>query len=158
MDIIDFYKDERFKDVVYGEPDKKAVEKLSKFLRNNKNEVVRLYHGTSEKKPIQAEGLKPTSNKTKRSLQSSTGYVYLSIYPGIARTFGEFAYPGEKINVYAVDVPISILKSDTDQLNNKRYWGGYDIGNTLAESIAYGHGARVKGKIELYRIKLHQAN
>jgi CMP-2-keto-3-deoxyoctulosonic acid synthetase len=158
MGHIDFHKDERFSSVAYDEPTVEVIKELSRFLRNNKAETVRLYHGTAESIPVLDEGLKPTTNKTKRSLQSTTGYVYLSIYPGMAKTFGEIAYPGKKINIYAVDVPVSLLKADTDQLNNKRYWGGYKIGNTLAESIAYGHGVRVKGKIEVNKVKLYELN
>jgi hypothetical protein len=80
--------------------------------------------------------------------------VSLSIYPGQAETFGRMAYPDHEVAVYAVDVPVSKLIPDADQLKNKRYWGQRtDIGSDLASSIAWGHGAQIKGDIPPYMIK-----
>lgn len=157
--IIDFHIDTKFQDIIYKEPTKESIKFMKNFLKDNKNEIVRLYHGTSAKHKILKEGLKPTSSKTKKSLQSQSGYVYLNIYPTMAKTFSEMAYPKEKIIVYNIDIPIYKLKADINQLNNKRYWGrNYKIGNTLAESILYGSGARVKGKVEPYIISIYNEN
>jgi len=100
------------------------------------------------------QGIKRTKNSTKRSLQSETGYVYLSVYPNMAKTFGEVGYAGKKACVYQVFVKIKDLKPDHDQLRNKRYWSkDPSIGNRLIDSLLYGHGARVKRDILPYEIK-----
>ena len=152
-DYIDLLNDEQFHDFVYGEATDKKVKVLNKFLRDNKEKTIRLYHGTSSELLIMMEGLKPTSSKTAKSLQSGHGYVYLSIYPDMANTFGEMAYPRKVITVYAVDIPVKHLKADADQLKNQRYWGNKpDLGKTLGHSIIYGHSARVKGWIQPYMI------
>lgn len=150
--IIDFHTDERFTNIAYANPTEKEIKEFNKFLKDNKNETVRLYHGTSSKLNILEEGLKPTSKTRRRSIQSSSGFVYLSIYPTMAKTFAEMGYPMESVTVYAIDIPISELKADLDQLANKRMWAEIQVGKTLGESIAIGHGARVKGNIEPYRI------
>jgi len=153
MNYIDLINDEQFHDLIHSESTDKKAKTLNKFLRDNKEKTIRLYHGTSSDLPIIEEGLKPTSRKTAKSLQSGHGYVYLSIYPSMAFTFGEMAYPKKDITVYAVDIPIKNLKVDVDQLKNKRYWGNdSNIGSTLGHSIIYGHGARVKGWIQSYMI------
>jgi hypothetical protein len=139
--------DKHFERVAFNEPKIEDVKALAKWLRNNPDKFVTLYHGTSSDIPVLKEGLKPTSSKTAKSLQSRRGVVSLSIYPGMAKNFGRIAYPNKKITVYAVEVPVSRLIPDIDQLRNQRYWGGRNIGNTLAESIAYGHGAQIKGAI-----------
>lgn len=151
--VLDFSSSSEWADLIYnGNPEFKRIKELGKYLRNKKDTIVRLYHGTNAKFDILEEGLKPTSRVRRRSIQSSSGYVYLSVYPGMAKSFGEFAYPGKSISVYAVDIAIKELKADLDQLRNQRYWAQKNIGNTLAESIVYGHGARVKGKIYPYLI------
>ena len=107
-----------------------------------------MYHGTDAGIPVMVEGLKPTGVRTAKSLQSSYGTVSLSLFPGMANQFGRLAYPGKEIAVYPVDVLVKNLIPDTDQIRNKRHFGGRtDLGDTLAESIAIGHGAKVKGKV-----------
>lgn len=156
--VVDFSKDDRWSDAMYNEPTKESLKKLKIWIKQNKNDpfvIIRMYHGTDASLPIEEEGLKPTSSKRRHSLQSRSGYVSLSVFPGMAKTFGEFAYPKKEIAVYSVDIPITKLVPDIDQLKNKRLWGGgeYDtLGNTLADSIAYGHGAQVKGSIPKYMI------
>ena len=130
------------------------IDAVNTWFRQNRDKVVRLYHATSAKHDILYQGLLPTTAGRAKSLQSGSGYVYLSYDPRRARNFAEMAYPGQKIAVYAVEVPVVDLQPDLDQLRNKRLWGGFDIGDTLAESLLYGGGFRVKGKIEPYRIQL----
>lgn len=127
---------------------------LNKFLNKNKGNLLNLYHGTSSNFDIKENGLLTTKLKTKRSYQSEEGYVYLSIYPDSAKLFGEIAYPKEDISVYKVEIAISNLKSDKDQLRNKRLYGNMKVGDSLAESAIYGNGFRVKGDIPPYMITL----
>ena len=125
---------------------------FSKWLRQHREDYVRLYHGTDSEIPILKDGLKKTSTQTKKSMQSATGFVYLSIYPQSARTFGELAYPRKQVTVYAVDIKIKELLPDKDQLRNKRLYGQFDIDDTLADSLIFGHGARVKRNILPYEL------
>ena len=125
---------------------------FNKWLRQHREDYVRLYHGTDSDIPILKDGLKKTSTRTKKSIQSATGFVYLSIYPQSARTFGELAYPRKQVTVYAVDIKIKELLPDKDQLRNKRLYGQFDIDDTLADSLIFGHGARVKRNILPYEL------
>ena len=93
------------------------------------------------------EGLKRTTNKTKKSLQSEPGYVYLSIYPESAKLFGNLAYGINDAQVYEIHVPIIHLKADSDQLYNMNH-----MGKSLGDSAIYGNGFRVKGDIPPYMI------
>lgn len=139
-------------DLLYKTPTDKEIKSLNTYLQQNKDKTIRLYHGTNADFDIANEGLKPTSSRTRKSLQSASGFVSLSVYPGMARTFGEMAYPGKAIKVHAVEIPISKLKADLDQLRNRRLFAEQEVGNTLAESLVYGHGAKVKGPVEPYQI------
>jgi hypothetical protein len=66
----------------------------------------------------------------------------------MAHQFGRLAYAGKGIAIYPVDVLVKNLIPDNDQLRNKRHFGGRtDLGDTLAESIAIGHGAKVRGAV-----------
>lgn len=136
-------------------PEKLA--EFQRFLKENRNKVVRLYHATDEKIPILKEGLKPTGKKTATSLGTSFGRVSLGYDPRQVIAFPDLGYPyAKKINIYAVEIPIRNLIPDTDQLRNRRLYGGkQDIGNSLAESLIYGHGAQVKGKIPSSQIRLY---
>ena len=120
------------------------------------NEEIVLYHGTSIKHDVWNKGLLPTSATRKRSLQSGSGFVYLTYDPMRALTFAQMGYPSEgPFVVYAVTVPVKSLRADPDQLKNKRFYGERtDIGSTLIDSMIHGAGARVKGKIEQWRIKV----
>ena len=95
---------------------------FNRWLSLHRNDYVVLYHGTSANIPVMTEGLRKTSLKTKRSIQSETGYVYLSLWPDSARTFGEISYPYDDVKVYAVIVKVQDLRPDKDQLFNKRRW------------------------------------
>ena len=135
-----------------NEPEQKEIDNLNKWLRTHKEEYVVLYHGTSAEFPIKEQGLKKTTYRTKKSYQSEPGYVYLSLFPGSAKFFGEIAYPNKEIAVYPVCIKIKELKPDYDQLVNKKM-AGFDAGDTLADSLIYGHGARVKRHINPWEIK-----
>ena len=140
--------------------DPKAHRQFRQFLFQHKNDNIRLYHGTSSKHDVMNKGLLPTSATRRLSLQSGSGYVYLSYDPQRALRFAQFGYPswgeGEKYVVYAVTTPIRKLKADPDQLRNKRLYGERpDIGSSLADSLIYGGGARVKGRIEPWQISVY---
>lgn len=50
--------------------------------------------------------------------------------------------------MWAAVVPVRALRPDLDQLRNKRAFGGVQrLGDSLVESLAFGGGARVKGRI-----------
>jgi hypothetical protein len=152
-EATDFSSDPQWHDVFYGNPSPERIKALASFLRSDPNRFITLYHGTASDLPVMEEGLLPTSPSRAKSYQSSPGYVYLSVYPGNAKNFGELAYPGEDITVYAVNVTARRLLPDTDQLANQRSVGK-EVGNSLAESLAIGHGARVKGAVgpmQLYK-------
>lgn len=152
-----FSGDARIDNLFYGEEKPETVKNLVSWLKQDPNRFVRLYHGTAAKHNVMVEGLLPTSGSRRNSLHSGSGYVYLSVFPTSAEDFARMAYPGKDIVVYAVDISIRRLKPDKDQLRNKRYWGGekyQDIGNSLAESLIYGHGARVEGKINPMQISV----
>ncbi len=139
---------------------KEDVKALKQWIKQHsdiyKMEKVILYHGTSSEHDIENVGIRKTTAKSKKSLQSQVGFVYLSLYPSMAKQFGEMAYSGKSISVYAVEVPLNQLKADLDQIRNKRLWsdGKLDhIGNSLAESLIYGSGARIKRNVEPYEVR-----
>lgn len=150
--VIDLINDDKYHDIIFSEPTDDNIKKLNKILKDNKNSLIRLYHGTSPKHDILKQGILTTKAKTKRSMQSEVGYVYLSIYPDTAKTFGNFGYAITDASVYEVLVPIKDIKPDKDQLKNKRMFGEMEVGDTLADSILYGSGVRVKGDIPPYMI------
>ena len=139
-----------------AEPDANDVAVLQRWLREHKNDSIVLYHGTDVSLPISQEGLKKTSARTARSLQSGTGNVYLTPYPTYAKAFGQFAYPEKEdsIAVYDVAVKVSDLRPDKDQLKNKRM-AGVDLGDSLAASLLVGHSATVKHHIMNYDLQQH---
>jgi N12 class adenine-specific DNA methylase len=146
--VTDFSEDEAWHDIAYREPTKKAIARLNAWLKENQYATIRMYHGTDASIPVMKEGLKPTSARTAKSLQSSHGTVSLSLFPGMAHQFGRLAYAGKEIAIYPVDVLVKNLVPDNDQLRNKRHFGGRtNLGDTLAESIAIGHGAKVRGAV-----------
>jgi len=68
-----------------------------------------------------------------------------------AKTFGDLANSGQSI-VYEVIVPIRKIRADTDQLHNQRAVGA-QVGNSVGESIIYGGGVRVKGRVHPWAIR-----
>lgn len=142
-----------FGDVLYtNTPSRKDLNEMNRWLKNNPNTLIRLYHGTSTNHNILEQGIKKTSAKNVNSLSSSFGYVYLSPFESTAKMFGELGNPYGNI-VYTVDVPIRLLKPDKDQLFNKRnVEDSNDIRITLADSIVYGRSVCVKGNIPPYMI------
>ena len=127
-----------------GVPTKGKVDKMKLWLISHgdkyRNEYTVMYHGTDPSLPIKSQGLKPTTSKRRRSYQSKSGYVYLAATPERAEFFGKLGNQG-KAQVYAVRVLVRKLKADIDQLNNQRSVD-QDVGNSLAESIIFGGGAR----------------
>lgn len=148
MNAIDFASDSAFHHLFYRDPTATEVRDFGLWLRGHPNDFVSLYHGTLDRNPVMEKGLLPTTDLRRRSLQSTAGSVYLSVYPGMAKTFGEMGYPGSSVVVYKVSLTIRRLKADTDQLRNQRQFAKRAVGKSLAESLAYGHGAKVNGKID----------
>ena len=129
------------------------IKLFNKWLKEHKEDYVRLYHGTSSvnRESIQKVGIQKTNNTNRKSYQSEPGFVYLSRFPDSARTFGELNNYAET-DVYAVDLQIQRLKADIDQLKNKRLWGGIKTGTSLAESLLIGNGARCPLPIKPYEL------
>lgn len=120
-----------------------------------RNESVVMYHATEIWLPITEEGLKPTTAVRRLSYQSQSGFVYLAATPERAKAFGDIGNQG-KSRVYAVNVLVRKLRPDRDQLNNARSVGNL-VGNSLAESVLWGGGARVKGAIGPWGVcEVHQ--
>lgn len=152
-------KDEVASRVSFGDSGKK-LKPLKEFLKSNqcvyKMKTAILYHGTAAKHEICEQGIRKTTSKTKGSLQSSEGYVYLSLYPNMAKQFAQMHYPGMDVKVYAVEVLVRDLLADHDQLFNKRLWAegsGIEIGKSLADSLVHGSGARVGRHIAAYQVR-----
>lgn len=156
---IDLAYDPEWHGAVYGARTPDHIRRLNAFLRENPDRFIRLFHGTSVRHAVMEQGLLPTTVRRRNSLQSANGFVSLSIYPGMAYDFGNFASlnsapdaEGNSVAVYAVTVCVRRLLADRDQLNNKRA-AGFDVGNSLAESLIVGSGARVRGLIEPFAIR-----
>lgn len=152
-------------ELLYGQPSKDDVAKINSYMNKIQHkydeDVIRLYHGTASKfkQDILDNGLTPTTNSNKHSLQSTPGYVYLSVYPEMARKFGELGYAGKDITVFQIELYVRDvhLLPDLDQLGNVRMWSdNKTIGTTIGESILYGHALRYKGKVPPYSIRVHE--
>jgi hypothetical protein len=154
--MIDAKLNELWGDLFFSnvDPNSKRVKQFQTWLNQNPyvNELT-LFHGTSAEFPIMSQGLLTTTKKRRNSYQSTSGFVYLSVFPSSARMFGQMAFPTKKIVVYAVTLTIAKLKPDLDQIKNKRIHAQLVLKNTLSHSMVFGHGARHKGPIELYKIK-----
>ena len=137
--------------IFYMKTQKNLLKKFNKLLKDSKFKKIRLFHGTSPNINILDDGLLVTKLKTKKSIQSETGYVYLSIYPDSAKTFGNISYGITKSIVYEIIVPIIYLKVDKDQLFNVNFHGN-NVPESLGDSAIYGHGFRIKGDIPPYMI------
>lgn len=139
-------------DTPYSE---KNIKDFNKWLKEHSEDYVRLYHGTSaaNRTSISKDGLKRTTLNNRHSYQSTPGYVYLSRFPTMARTFGEFSAYRQNVDVYAVDVQIKKLKADLDQINNKKNEGLY-FGDSLAASLLVGSGAKCSLPIPAHQLSL----
>ena len=158
--VIDFNTDDKFSHLFFGNPTTKEIAEFNKWLKKNRDTYVRLYHGTSSKIPVLQEGLKPTSRKTAKSLQSGSGFVYLSVYPSMSKQYADLAYSsdvyhGVHSEVYAVDIPVKELKPDKDNLSNKRMYGLPELGGSLGESLAVAHSVSVPRAILPYELSIH---
>jgi hypothetical protein len=116
-----------------------------------RNELVVLYHGTDPSLPIETQGLKPTSATRRRSYQSANGYVYLANTPERAANFGALGNGGRCV-VYEIVARVRHLLPDRDQLDNQRSIGVV-VGNSIGESIVYGGGVRVRGRIAPWAVR-----
>jgi len=136
----------------------KEVREFGSFLNSHKSDFIRVYHATSVRNDIMGKGLLPTVKSRAKSLQVEYGFVYVSYDPMYALRFAEMAYAGTPGNnvVYALDVCIRRLLPDHDQLFNKRMWANVgDVGTTLAHSLIYGGGARIRGKVDPLQIHIY---
>jgi hypothetical protein len=134
--------------------DTKALSKYLNALKSNRYDMpsIIFYHGTSTKHDILDKGILTTTSKTAKSLSSTFGYTYLSIYPDHAYRFGDLAYPYGDITVYEVKIPANLILPDKDQIYLMNRESGQNITDNLANSIIYGDGVRVKGDIPPYMI------
>lgn len=139
-------------------PSSKNVQLMKEWLRQHSDrynmEYVILYHGTNPHIPVMEQGLLPTSAERRRSFQSTSGYVYLSATPEMAKVFGELGNSGKCV-VYEVRIPFRRMLADMDQIRNKMSVGER-IGSSVAESLVYGGGVRYKGKIEPSYITIYE--
>lgn len=153
-DPFEFDTDAAFHHLFYGRPTAREVMEFGRWLRERPDAFVRLYHGTSARHPVLDQGLLPASTSRRNSLQTTSGYVCASVYQGHARQFGVMSSlnsgpdaQGYRVVVYPVVTTIRRLCADLDQLRKMRA-AGVDCGNSLAESLVFGHGARMRGRLE----------
>lgn len=152
-DIVRFYTDADVRTLLH--PNGKGLKALKKLLAAHSNGMAEFFHGTHPSFDILGQGLLKTTARSKKSMQSTPGFVYLATNPSAARTFGNLANGINDAAVYRIVVPLAHVKADLDQLSNKRHYGNfYDapIGNSLADSLVFGGGGRVKGNIPPYMI------
>ena len=64
---FDFSRDPRFHHLFYGSPSRAEVADFSRWLRENRNAFVRLYHGTAAANPVLQQGLLPASQRRRNS-------------------------------------------------------------------------------------------
>jgi hypothetical protein len=142
---------------------KENADYITKFLRNSGKSryqpscLIKVYHGTNPKLTILKDGLKTTKIKTAHTNQSTLGYTYFSIYPSSAKAFGDMGWGINNSVVYECLIPICEIEPDKDQLKFCHMYSSDDeeIGDSIGDSIVYGHGIRVKGDIPPYMIKIH---
>ena len=163
--------EENKKNVIYTEKfvyeiiDFNNIEETKKILRKKLREIRKniyfpkkflFFHGTSKRNRtnILEKGLLKTNDKRKRSIQSTPGFVYLTMSVESAELFASMAYPNEKIDIYAVLVDAKDMKPDKDQIFNKNLYGNENLSVNIENSLIYGNGICVKKNIELYNIRL----
>lgn len=148
MKAYDLIEMEEFHGAFFRDPPDSAVlQRLSEWLAQDKNRLISLYHGTSAQHPVLTKGLLPTSAIRAKSLASSHGYVCFSVFPAMAETFAKMAYPGREVVVYTATLSAGRLLPDLDQIRLKRLFGGLEIKESLAHSLAAARGCRVRGKV-----------
>lgn len=99
-------------------PTPQKIHELSKFLAQNQEASIMLYHGTSSKHPIESQGIKPTNHHSKRYHHSQNGYVYLTIFPKVAQGYAKLAYPKETTQLYQVILPVKSLVPDPNNVSH----------------------------------------
>ena len=112
-----------------------------------------LYHAANKSAPILDEGLLAGNRKRKNFGISESGYVYLASTPKMAEMFGSMGH-NDNYSIYEVIVPVGKLLPDKNRLRYTAIEGA--IGSKLAQSLVCAGGARVKGDIERWQIKLYQ--
>lgn len=150
--ILNLVDDKETRDMFFKDPSEEDVIFLNKYLKDNKYNMIELYHGTSSDNNILEDGLLTTTNKTRRSNAVTTGFVYLSVYKDSAKKFAELGYSKGDISIYKVTIPVYFLQPDLDQIKSARIYKKEEIGDTLGDSALYGHAFRVKGDIPPYMI------
>jgi hypothetical protein len=138
--------------LLYRAPTPERGATPDRWLRANPGAWVRLDHGTDAALPVAHEGLKPTGGVRRNSLQSRPGYVSFSIYPGHAEVFARMAFPRRAVTVYGVDLRVGEWVADRDPLRSQRTWARREVKDTLTHSLAFGHGAQVKGGVAAERL------
>lgn len=154
-------------------PKKADKQKLNKFIKEQKANIytpieITFFHGSSimDFEKILDKGILPTTKKNRNSYQSSSGFVYLTPYLYIAQIFGNYAahwrqhssFNNEKANsiIYKIDVSITNLSPDRDQIINKnknKLEHEQPLSFNFAESLIEGKSIRNKGMIYLSSIK-----
>lgn len=146
--------DSEFKNIIYDKPTKENIAYLNKLLRKDiKSKFITLYHGTHPNNNIMDDGILVTTKKRRNSMQSESGYTYFSIFPDMAKTFGNVGNGINNAVVYEVTIPLFEIKPDKDQIKNVMIHSEINLHFDLGTSILYGHGVRVKGDIPPYMIK-----
>lgn len=157
--IIDPLEDDFLKNYLYPSIiniDDKDRKLIDGYFKSNKQNSIVLYHGTSPKNNILSDGLLKTTSKRRLSYQSTSGFVYLAIFPSMAKMYSDIGYGINNSVIYKVIIPIEYIKPDTDNLYNKRmYSPTWDVKDTLADSLFYAHTFKVKGNIPPYMISIH---
>ena len=154
---INLAHDDEFKSIIYSEPTQGNIDYLNKLLkRDSKNRFIKVYHGTHPNNNILDEGILRTTTKRRNSYQSESGYTYFSIFPSMAKQFGDVGYGISNAVVYEVTLPLYEIRPDDDQIRNVNHYKGTNLKSDLGTSILYGHGIRVKGDIPPYMIKKYE--
>jgi N12 class adenine-specific DNA methylase len=126
-------------------PKKEEIKNFNAWISNNQNKTVTLYHGTSSKHNIVEDGLK--LNQSKNFNISKENSISFALNEFSASNWGEIAYPQENITTYRIQVKISDLIPDVNQIRNNVNYYNIKIGNSLAESVLIGQGVAVNRNI-----------
>lgn len=152
--------------LLYEKPTESNIKLVNSYMNKTNHrydeDKIRLYHGTSAnfKEDILSNGLKHTTKDRRNTYGSSSGYVYMSVFPGMARQFAELAFPRTDVVVFQVDIYVRDPKlvPDKDQLANLRRESshGRHLKDSIGHSILYGRGLRYKGDIPPYMIDIYE--
>jgi len=156
--IIEPLKDDYLKSFLYSyDIDDDIRKDINSYFKKHKLDSIVLYHGTHPRNNILEEGLLKTTTKRRLSYQSTSGFVYLSIFPDKAKMYSDIGYGISNSIIYKITIPIEYIKPDLDNLYNKTIVG-YDVKETLADSLIFTHTFRVAGNIPPYMIEEYKIN